>query len=117
MGVGVGVGVEVGVKAAVWVGVGVKAAVRVGVGVAVGSGVVVADGVLAGLRQLRTRQAKVNEIAMIFQYDSEFRRFTEFGAVNSVNPFNSLSYRPNSHLTTLNKKITILQPIPLLCPH
>ena len=125
VGVAVGVHVGIGVHVEVGVGVGMRVAVRVGVkvrvrtgpGVAVGSGIAVGDGVLAGLRQPMTTQAKANEIAMIFQYDSEFRGFTEFGAVNSVNPFNSLSYRPNSHLTTPNKKITILQLIPLLCPH
>jgi len=61
VGVGVGVGVDVGVR------VGVKVTVRVAPDVAVSDGVDVGDGVLAGLRQPRTVQAKASETAMILQ--------------------------------------------------
>ncbi|MBC8248575.1 MAG: hypothetical protein H8E90_02755 [Anaerolineales bacterium] len=40
------------------------------------------------------------------KYDIEFRGLTESGVVNSMNPLNSLSYLPNSHLATLNRKTT-----------
>jgi hypothetical protein len=77
-----------------------------------GGSVAVGDGVLACQRQPETAQDKTNETAMILQalprYDTEFRGFSEFGAMYSVNPFDSLSYPPNSHLTTLNSKTTIL---------
>jgi hypothetical protein len=43
------------------------------------------------------------------QYDIEFRGFTEFGVVNSVNPLNSLSYLRNSHPATLNRETTLRQ--------
>ena len=42
------------------------------------------------------------------KYDIEFRGFTEFGVLNSVNPFNSLSYPPNSQPATLNRESTNL---------
>ena len=42
------------------------------------------------------------------KYDIEFRGFTEFGVLNSVNPFNSLSYPPNSQPATLNGESTNL---------
>jgi len=40
------------------------------------------------------------------KYDIEFRGFTEFGVVDSVNPLHSLSYRQNSHPATLYGETT-----------
>ena len=125
--VGVDVCVEVrvgvGVRVVVGVEVGVRMSVGVGadVGVTIGTGVVLGDGAFFCLRQPMTVQAKASATAMILQaepkYDSEFRGFTESGVVNLVNPFNSLSYPPNSHLIILNRETAVLQLIPLLSSH
>ena len=45
---------------------------------------------------------------IVSKYDIEFRGFTEFGALSSVNPFNSLSYPPNSQPATSNGETTNL---------
>ena len=103
----------------VGVRVGVRVAVKVGLGVAVGTGVAVGDGVFPCPRHPMTVQAKASETAMILhadvrravslpEYDIEFRGFTELGIGNSVNPFDSLSYTPNSHLITLDRESTVL---------
>ena len=86
--------------------------VKMGPDVAVGTDLTVEDGMFSCRRHPRTVLAKASETAMILQalprYDIEFRGFTEFGALYSVNPSDSLSYRPNTHLTTLNSKTTML---------
>jgi hypothetical protein len=38
---------------------------------------------------------------IVSEYDSESRGFTEFGATDSVNPTDSLSYLMSNHLPTL----------------
>ena len=59
-------------------------------------------------RQVKTLGSPQFGVASLIvpQYDIEFRGFTEFGVVNSVNPLNSLSYRRNSHPATLYGETT-----------